>query len=326
MAPLYTGGALEAQERSSRAMRGAAVEDANETREDVLLEVAQDYFAVLKAEEQAAAAASYLESAEEMARQSRSQLEAGKGIASSVQRAEAEVSVAKVTQASALGEEEDALLDLKAAMGLPLGSAIVVDAADHVDGQIKPLDSYLAEAAQHRSALAAAKARVSSAEADLRAALGVGSPQLYAVAAADSATRSSMSGAAVGLTLSLPLFDGGERSAGIARARAARDKARFALTGAQLAVERDVRKAYLDLNTAAAKEASAQDEFESASASYDIAVLRVQNGKAILVEQLDALQALSRARADSLSAKYDREAATDRLLRAAGLPLARGAR
>lgn len=323
-APLYTGGLIESQVRSARARETAVAADAQEVREAVSLQVAESFWSALRARDQISAAASIIDLAQEMTRVARTQFEAGKGIEASVKRSEAELAGANVARAAAEGDEQNALLDLKAAMGVPLNSLIELELGS---GPQPPMDSpenLVAFALRHRTLLVSAVARLQSSEADLRAAEGSGAPQLYAVASVDTATRSTMSGTAIGLTLRVPLADGGERRANVARARAIRDRAKFELAMARLSVERDVRKAFVDLRTAETNAVSAKAELDSAQIAYDIAVLRVSNGKGILVEQLDALGALSRAKADALKTRYDREIASARLKRAAGQSLTGG--
>ena len=81
----------------------------------------------------------------------------------------------------------------------------------------------------------------------------------------------------------------------------------------------------MDLGTADANVISARESVQSAQATYDVAALRVSSGKAILVEQLDALQALTQARAELASALYDRRIARARIARGTGTILTEGA-
>jgi outer membrane protein TolC len=79
-----------------------------------------------------------------------------------------------------------------------------------------------------------------------------------------------------------------------------------------------VRQAWLDRDTAAQNYRTAQAALQTARSAYDVIVLRVQNQKGIQVEQLDALTALIRTRANLAQALYDHTLAAARLQRATG--------
>jgi outer membrane protein TolC len=85
-----------------------------------------------------------------------------------------------------------------------------------------------------------------------------------------------------------------------------------------LDVENEIRQAWLDLETARANAESARAEVASAEAAYQVVALRVEAGKGILLEQLDALQALNRARAMYAEALYMQQEAIAMVRRAVG--------
>src|SRR5205807_3372638 len=152
----------------------------------------------------------------------------------------------------------------------------------------------------------ASKTRVDATNADVRAAHNPRAPELYAMAMGDAASRRDMSGLTGALAISFPIFDGGRISAETGQAKALRTKAEAQLRQAELTVEKEIRQAWLDLQTAHANAISAEASVQAAQSSYDVTALRVQTGRAILVEQLDALQALTQARGDLAQAHFDR--------------------
>jgi outer membrane protein len=164
----------------------------------------------------------------------------------------------------------------------------------------------------------AARARVQAYGSEVRAAQAQRAPQLYGVAMADGTNRRDMGGVTAGLTLSFPLFDGGRISAEVSQAKSMRTRAEAQLREAQLTVEKEVRQAALDVTTAKANAASAEASVQAAQSAYDVISLRVVAGKSILIEQLDALQTLTQARADLARANFDLQLAIARLTRAAG--------
>jgi outer membrane protein TolC len=99
----------------------------------------------------------------------------------------------------------------------------------------------------------------------------------------------------------------------------AREQEQTALLRAQqLQVENEVRQAWLDIETAAANIATAEAALKDAEEAHRVATLRVNEGKAPLVEQIDALAALTEARIRLLEAHTEHVLAQARLLRAMG--------
>lgn len=321
MLPLFTGGSLESMVGSAGSLERAAGYDLLEARADAALGAEDAYLRALLASENENAEKAREEASAELARTTRVQLEAGKGIEASVLRAEAELAQAHRARATAQGEREKATLELKSSLGIDLDSEIELTDGYPTAGKSEPLEAYTAALSRSRGSVLAARARRQAAESDVHAAEGAQKPQLYGVAMADGASQPMARGASVGLVLSVPVFDGGSRRAETARVRALRDRAVANVRQAELTAQREVRQAYVDRTTAEANVRSAEVSVESAKASFDVVALRVSSGKGILVEQLDALQTLTRARADLAQARYDLAIAEARLRRAAGLPI-----
>ena len=317
MVPLYTGGALEARIRSASALERVALGELAEMAAATSLEVREAYLMALLAVENAAREETRLAATEEMVRTTRARFEAGSDIQASVQRAEAEQAMARRELTMARNEQAKALLSLKAAMGVSLESPVTL--ADRLAlAEVPRVEEATRLAKERRGSLIASRARVEVARAETRAAEGGLRPQVYGTAMTDAATDRMMTGGTVGITVSFPLFDAGERRADVRRMRAMQTRAEGLVRQEELNVERDVRQAWLDLQTAAENAASAQASVESAQAALNVVRLRVEAGKGILLEQLDALQAFSRARADLARALYDHALARGRLERASG--------
>ena len=88
-----------------------------------------------------------------------------------------------------------------------------------------------------------------------------------------------------------------------------------------MTAEKEVRQAWLDLKTAEANIASSKAGIISAESAYEVAKLRVEAGKSLLIEQLDALQMLTEARTDLAKATFSQKMALAKLRRASGLAL-----
>jgi outer membrane protein TolC len=124
----------------------------------------------------------------------------------------------------------------------------------------------------------------------------------------------------LGVTVGLPLLDGGERSAALRRARA--DKARLTAQEQDLAlrVAAEVLAADARLTAARANLAAAQTGERAAGENYRLALARYEAGKSLHVEVLDALRMKVMAETSLQAARFDLASAADALRRAVGEP------
>jgi outer membrane protein len=318
MLPLYTGGRLQSLVGSATWQRKAAEGDLAEMRADLGLRVQDAYLRVLLAKEMVKVAEAKAAAAEELLRTTQAQVDAGKGIEASVLRVKAELSRAQRTVTAARNTVAKSMLDLDAAIGVDFESPILLTDTLTLATQDTNLQAELAKANASRGRLLAAMARSEAATSDLHSAQAQHAPQIYGVAMGDTATWQMGSGTTVGITLSIPIFDGGKIDADVSSAKAQRSKSRADYADAAIAVENEVRQAWLDVQSATSNASSAQASVQAAQAAYDVVALRVGAGKAILVEQLDALQSLTDAKGDLAQAIYEHNIALAKLARATG--------
>ncbi|MCS6775659.1 MAG: TolC family protein [Chloroherpetonaceae bacterium] len=323
MVPLYTGDRLRAQVRATQARAQAAMAILRQTEAEIALQVREAYYRALWEAENVRAAQAQREATLAMARVTQALWEAGKGLEASVRRVEAEQAATQRDLTAARNEEAKALLDLRIAMGVRPDVPLSLSEPLVFTPPAKDLNGYLQAAAENRPELQAARLLLTAAGHQLRSARGAQSPQVYGMAMADGFLSNRMGtrgGYNVGVILSLPLLDAGERRAGIDRAEALQARAAADLHRLQLQVETEVRRAWLDVEAAAQNYRAAQEALRAAQVAYDVAALRVENQRGLLVEQLDALAVLTRARRDVARALHDHAVAVARLQRAAGLP------
>ena len=154
----------------------------------------------------------------------------------------------------------------------------------------------------------------------ISAAKGTYQPQIYGTVMADAfaSSRRSSGSYTVGVTISVPLLDGGQRRADTDRASAVRSRLDAEVQEGELRVEKEVRQAWIDILTAAENYHTAQSAVIAAQSAYDVTAVRVQNQKSILVELLDASANLSRAKSNLALAVYDHAVAVARLKQEAG--------
>lgn len=322
MAPLYTGGYLPGLVAAAVGREQAAIAEASGMRAEVALRIREFYARALYGAELVKAHRARVEAAEAMVRNARAQVEAGKGIEASVRRAEAELAEAQRELTMAENDRKKMLLDLLAEIGASMDTPVALTGSLTFVPPSRTLQESLAAADRTRGELLAARQRVRAAGGQVSSAEGALKPQVYGFAMGDAFAPKDMmgnnAGYTVGLTVSLPILDGGMRRSEVAAARAVREKAQAEADRWRLQVEKEVRQAWLDVETAAQNYRTAESALVAAQAAYDVTVVRVEAGKGILVEQLDALAALTRARANLAQALYEHQLALAKLSRAIG--------
>ena len=117
-----------------------------------------------------------------------------------------------------------------------------------------------------------------------------------------SKTSSDVS-AAVGVNWNI--FDSGVTRGAIEAAEAERDIALLNVKKTEETIDLDLRKAYLNMREAEQRFTSTGDAVRQAEEDYRIASERYRAGEGILLDILDAQTALTTARQNALSARYD---------------------
>ena len=241
-------------------------------------------------------------------------------------RARAALAEAELARASAERDGEKAEAALKQAAGIAQTTRLHFDwqapMPDNLDANVALVD-LLDEALRKRPDLQALQAASASARADADRARAARWPTLSLAGTTartsfledDRATSTTYS---VGVTLSVPLFDGG-RLRGLARA-AERDADHIEAEQSVQAnsVTREVADAFYDTRHAQTQKTRIADLLASASESAQAAAARYSAGVGSLLELLTAQADLARARQTAAKAESDWLAAFSRLSYALG--------
>lgn len=321
--PLFTGGRLQMMARAARADTEAMSSEVQEMLQEVRLEVTVRYLQALLRLELVEVAEKRYEAQREQTRIMEQMYEIGKAPLAFVLRSRAAEADAKQSLTTATNDLRKSLIDLQVSMGLsPTGE---IELPRQLEQPAFTLPDRVEEAVQRglqrRALLHSQQARLRMATLERRAAEGALRPQAYLTASQDwmkEQQAKARSGYTVALVVSVPIWTGGQLPARV-REAVAREQAEVALSRSlQLQVESEVRQAWLDIQTAAANLATADAALKDAEEAYRVATLRVNEGKAPLVEQIDALAALTEARTRLLEARTEHILAQARLLRAMG--------
>jgi len=319
MVPLFTGGRLGGASASARRQGEAAALLVQASRLTVAEAVTEDYANAVRQEALVDVAQARLTAEDEQVRVTHEKVDAGRSAPVDLLRELAEQADAQQAMLAARNGVGLALIALKTTLGVSQGSDLTLsDTLDSLTGTSPApatLQDALLQADAHRPELAAAQRQVEAAQAGVRAARGEYAPQVYGVAMGDAMTGQGVGrvGYTVGLTASLPLYDGGQRRADEDGAKAKLDRARADALQARQTVDGQVASAWLTVQTAAAQVQAATVGVAAAQQSYTLAGLRYNAGKSVSAERLDALSALTRAQGAVAQAKADLVIARARL-------------
>ena len=326
MVPLLTGGRLESSVTAARRQGEAAQLSVQASRLTVAEAVTEDYTTAALQRDLVGVAQARLTAEDEQVRVTQEKVGAGRSAPVDLLREQAEQADARQALLAARNSAALALVSLRAALGVSQASRIVLsDDLEVLAGMEATapasLQDALRQAEGRRPELAAAQRQMEAAQAGVSAVQGAYSPQVYGVAMGDAMTgeRAGRTGYTVGLTASLPLYDGGQRRADADGAKARLDRARTDAQQARQQVDQQVAAAWLTLQTATAQVQAARAGVAAAQVSYSLMTLRYNAGKSVTAERLDALSALTRAQGSAAQAKANMVIARARLQAALGV-------
>jgi outer membrane protein TolC len=320
MIPLYTGGRLSGAVRGAEALSTAAASDRDSVERNTTLETKTAYRTALLAKSTVEVYADLVKEEQERVRIAEASYTEGRIAKYDLLRNQAGLAEAQQQLANAERDAQVAVIGLKTVMGVAPASDFTLSdqlAYEQVTGTA---ESYLATALQNRPELAAAKARLNSADAGVSVAKGAYSPQIYASAMKGvvSTSDGTDNGSTVGIVVGLPIIDGGLRRSAVKEAKAMRDAMKRDEQQAVLMIQQDVNTVWAELQAADRNVQLSQAAVTQAEEDYRVIKLRYESGKTVNVEVLDALASLVRAKNNRLMALYEHNVARDRLARAIG--------
>ena len=321
---LYNGGRDELNEQVAEDARALALLGADAVENGLVAALTDGWYSVRAAEEQIQTAEASIQTVTAQLEESRARHEQGSGLRTDVlslevRLAQSEELLLRARNGRALGLavlaqlaglEQDEELDLAGAASVPRISCASLDEA-------------FALAESSRPELEQARRRVQQAERGGRIADSAFMPRadLFARGWRDSPDLdfgSSRDNWALGVSLSWDFFDGGQRGAGVDEAQARLDEARRAAQKARLAVQLDVRTAWLRVTDAEARLRVARKASATAEETLQLVRAQYEAGAATITRYLEAELMNTEARTRRTSASYDLERAGADLARATG--------
>jgi outer membrane protein len=295
---------------SARLQASAENQNAQVTREQVLLEVDRDFFGVLQAQALQNVARQTVDTRQLLV--DRVTILAANKLKSDLDVSFARVALqeSKLLLQNASNNFDSALASLSAVLGYQgqqrFDLVEVAPAAVAAERELAPL---VAEALQNRPELGSLRDQRDAADRLARSMRDARLPTISAVIASGDApshdVRLPDSYTAGGLQLSVPLFAGGFYQA---RQREAEFRARVAgeaLRALEDNVTRDVRIAWLNLNNSRDRLHTTQQLSRYASDAYELANARYKAGSSSIVELSQAQLQLTSAQIAEAGARYD---------------------
>jgi len=307
--PLYTGGGVAGQIDAAGFARDAARQQAEDGRDELVLEAATAYWSLVTAREAERVLREAVHSYESHLKDARNRLDLGLVARNEVLAVQVERDRAELQRLEAGNAARIANANLLRLTGLPEGTQ--VEPSEGLDapssGGAAELQDLVREAQAGRADLEAVRSRVSSLEGQARAAQAASRPQAFLQAGYDWASPNSrvlpLSDAwqgtwSVGAVVSLNAWDGGRTRAAVAQVRAQTDSLRNQLEDAERSVALEVEARLLDLRNSEAAYAVAERNLEAARENVRVTRDRYQEGVALSSELLDAETALLHAGLD----------------------------
>ena len=303
----------------------------NRTLQDTVAEVEAAYFAVLAARAQEAAQAQQEAALRASLDAVEVRLRGGLAARADQLRARAALSEAQLARQTAGRDHAKAMAALKRAAGIAQTQTLELDWETALPDTLAAgtlLADLLQEAQRNRPDLQALQAAAASARAEAERARAARWPSL-SLAASSGRTffledeRTPSTTYSVGLSLSVPLFDGGRLAAQARAAERDAERLQAEADGQRSQVALSVTEAYHDVRHAQGRRDGVAVQFDSASESARAAEARYAAGVGSLLELLTAQADLARARQSAAQADADWLAAFSRLNHAVGrLPAA----
>lgn len=308
--------------QASRVATGAARAESDSAGEQVAAQVARAYLTALKADADLAALQANVELADAIVKQAQQQKNAGTATGIEITRARVQLSSERQRQLVVENDRRRARLQLLRAMGLRLDTDIeLTDRLEYLPVDALTLEQARAKALADRPDVAAQGERESTARL---AASATKLERLPSVAAfGDYGSIGTGIGSALptrtyGVSLRVPVFDGGRRDARRAETLSQYRQEHVRTTDLKDQVELELRLALDALASAEEQVKVAREGLELAQDEMNHARRRYDAGVAVSLEVTDAQTRLERARDNQTAALYNHSLARIDLAQATG--------
>jgi len=308
--------------QASKTGVSAATQDLDSMAEKVAADVARAYLAAVRADADVDTANANVTLSEAVLTQAENQKKAGTGTGIEVTRAKVQLANDRQHLLVAENTRRSAHLELLRVMGTPLETEVrLTDKLGYVPVDAVTLEQAKAQALESRPDLKAQLEREENARLSASAVKMERMPSLAAFGdygASGSTLDNSLPTRTYGISLKVPLFDGGRRDARRTEAASQYRSERVRTSDLRQQIELDVRLALDALRSAEDQVQVAKDGLDLAGSELTQARRRYDAGVANSLEVTDAQTRLERARDNQTQALYNYNVARIDLAQAMG--------
>lgn len=296
------------QIRQAKAQANASSHAYERTKADIALQVAQQYFEVLRARALVRLQERVLERAKRLLEAAEAGYKAGTVAKLDVLRAQVQVRNAEVDLLAAQNQERIAMLTLRNLMGV--GDDFVFDVAEPAEERYKPLSltECLAQALRQRPEVREAEWQRESAQV-ARQLARINSLPVVNISGSynryPSTTRITDKEWAINLIVSYPIFDGGRIKAELEQAKLQVEQAELNLKRTVDNIKLQVHQAYTNWQNAVERLNAAQEAVKEASETARLTEEAYKVGAVSLIDVINAQVALAQAETQEIQARYD---------------------
>jgi len=295
--------------QSSKATVEATKADAETTRNQVSDAVARAYLACLRADATVETQRANVDLSDALLKLSNRQKTAGTGLAIEVTRAQVQLANDRQNLIVAENDRRKAVLQLLRAMGLNLDAHIeLTDKLAYKPVDVGPMEAAIEKARKERAELKAQAKREEIAKLNYGSVKAERMPSVSAFGNYGDigpAVVGAVPTRAVGITLKVPIFDGGRREARRAESLSQLRQEVIRSRDVKQQVELDVRLALDSIKSAASQVDTAREGLALAENELAQARRRYEGGVANSIEVTDAQTRLDRARDNQVAALYN---------------------
>lgn len=309
--------------RASRSALQVAELDAATTENDTVAKVALNYFEVLRNQETLNARTANVGLYEDLVAFVTSRQAGGMATGLDTARLESQLENERQRLELARGEVERAKFTLLNSIGIGYGIALqLTDDLSVYYGLIPSLEGAMEAASGNRPELKAQRQRIRTAELSLRSVKGERLPSLLAEGNYGLIGRKFDSNTAtynVGATLSIPIFDGGQREGRIGQSASEFNQENYKLAVVQNQIGMEVRDALVTLKAAVEQQRIAENGLKASLKELALARERIRTLSSNTLELSNALFSIVRAKDNMIDALFRVNASRVNLARAQGL-------
>lgn len=322
--PIYAGGRVKYGIESARYLQKAAELDADNNREEVVLNTIDAYNNLYKAKAAVSLVQESMQQARERVKQFANLEKNGMLARNDYLKAELQASNTELALLDAQNNWKLAMINMNLMLGLPEQTELTVDSSSlTASASLQPVDDYVQQALQHRKDLEALSYRKKAAQVGVKATAAEKLPSIALtggyVAADIPGVLTVTNAMNVGVGLQYNLSSLWKNKSKVEQAKAREKQLVISESMLNDAIRLQVNQAYQNYLSSQKKIDVYATAMQQATENYKIVSNKYNNGLATVTDLLDADVAQLQARMNHAFAQSDAAVAYNKLLQATGL-------